>query len=70
MVARFCFGGREVIDRFKQPPMIEPVHPLQRGELHRSAFRHGQRGWIASALKRAMDGFGEGVVITVADAVH
>jgi len=32
-VPRLGFGRRNVSDRFEQAPVVEPVHPLQRGEL-------------------------------------
>ena len=35
IVLRFVFGRQDVANRFEQPAMIEPVHPLEGREFHR-----------------------------------
>lgn len=32
VVVCFIFRGRHIANRFEQPPMIEPVYPVERGE--------------------------------------
>ena len=45
-------GRRHVADGFKQPAMIEPIHPIERGELDGLEVAHGPFRRITSVLKR------------------
>ena len=49
LIGGLCFGGWNVADGLKQAPVVEPVDPLERGELD------GFEGPPGSAL---VDGFG------------
>ena len=40
----------------QKTPVVEPIDPFQRGELHGSKFRHGPRLWMTSALPAKVDG--------------
>jgi len=68
MIVPFVLGRRHVADRFKEPPIIEPVNPFQRRVLD------GIEGAPRSArvdhlgLEQADDRLGERVVVGVADA--
>lgn len=35
-VGGLCFGGRDVADELKQPAIVEPVDPFERGVFDRS----------------------------------
>ncbi len=50
--------------------MIEPVDPFERGEFHRLCGAPGAAPVDDLGLEQAVDGFGEGVVVAVADAPH
>jgi hypothetical protein len=50
IIARFGLGRRDLADQLEQAAVVEPVHPLERGEFHGSASRQGPRRWITSAL--------------------
>ena len=68
IVARFGLGGRDVADGFQKPSVVEPVDPLQGGELH------GLEGPPRAAtvddlsLEQADHRLGEGIVVAVTDA--
>lgn len=62
------FCRRDISDRLEQTAVIEPVDPFQRGVLDSihgfpRAFPPDDFGLVES-----IDGFGEGIVITVTDA--
>jgi hypothetical protein len=70
IIARFGFCGRDISDRFKQATIVEPVDPFEGGEFHRL----GAAPWATPVdylgFEQAVDGFGERVVVAVADAAE
>src|SRR3954452_22588445 len=68
VVARFGFGGGHVADGLEQPAVVEPVHPLKRGELDRLKGPPRPASVDHLGLVEAVDRLGECVVKTVADA--
>jgi hypothetical protein len=65
-----CFGfcGRDISDRFEQAPIVEPVDPFKRGEFHRLGTAPRAAAVDHLGLEQTVDGFGERVVVAVADA--
>ena len=59
-----------VAERLKQPPMVEPVDPLQRREF--DVFQAFPRPTSADdfGLEQPDHGLGQGVIIGVADTAH
>ena len=68
--AGLCFGGRDVADGFEQAAIIEPVDPFESGEL--DGFEVSPRASPVDhlGLEEPDHGFGERVVVAVADAAH
>jgi hypothetical protein len=68
MVAHFVLGRRHVADGFEQPAMIEPIHPVERGEL--DGLEMAPRAFSSNhlGLKQPDDRFGERVVVGIAAA--
>ena len=68
IVTCFGLGGWNSADRFEQASIVEPVDPFQRGEL--DGFQASPRAASPDhlGLVEAVDGLGQGVVVTVADA--
>src|SRR6266511_1973078 len=70
VVAFLRVGRRDVADGLQQPAIVEPVYPFQRRELDCLE----RPPWPAPVddlgFVKAVDGFGEGIVVTVADAAH
>lgn len=68
MTALFGLGRRNISDRFEQAAVVEPVDPFE------GCVFHGFKGFPGSfpvddlGLVEAVDGFGQGVVVAVADA--
>jgi hypothetical protein len=62
------FGWRYIPDRLQKPSMIEPIDPFQGGELHRIEAAPWSTPIDDFGLVESVDRFGEGVVVTVADA--
>jgi hypothetical protein len=70
-----CFCGRDVANGFEQAPVVEPVYPFERGVFDR--FERSPRSppvdhlgpfdFAQDRLVKAIDGFGQSVVIAVAD---
>ena len=54
------FGGRNVADRLQQLQVVEPLHPLQRGQFDD----------VSISLVQVVDRLRQGIVVTVAFAVH
>ncbi len=65
MVGRLELRRRNVADGLEQPPVVEPVHPLERGVLDviDTVPRTGTTDHLG--LEEADDGLGERVVIGV-----
>ena len=68
VVALLGFSGRDVADRLEEAPRVEPVHPFEGGEL--DGLQRPPRTAAADdfGLEQADDGFGERVVVGIADA--
>jgi hypothetical protein len=62
------FGRRDVADGLQEPPVVEPVHPFQRRELH--GFERPPRSSPMDDLcfVETVDRLGESIVETVSDA--
>ena len=61
-VEHFVFGRRDITDRFKQPPVVEPVDPFESGELHIVDVLPRTPSPDHFGLVEPVDGFGERVV--------
>jgi hypothetical protein len=61
-------GWRHIADRLEEAAIVEPVDPFESGEL--DCFQ--RTPWAAPmdelSLEQAMDSFGEGVVVAIANA--
>jgi hypothetical protein len=68
VVALLGFGGRDVADRLEEAPGVEPVHPIEGGEL--DGLQRPPRAAAPDdfGLEQANDGFGERIVVGIADA--
>jgi hypothetical protein len=57
---------RDIADRFEKAALVEPVHPIQSGELHvlESLPRTFLADWLR--LVEADDALGQGVIVAVA----
>lgn len=54
-VVHFVFGQRDAADRFEQPPVVEPVDPVQGGELGNLARDRLHRRPSAGVLLGVID---------------
>src|SRR3954463_423125 len=68
MVARLGLGGRDIPDRLEKATFVEPVDPFEGGELDRFEAAPGAAPMDHLSFVEAVDGFGEGIVVAVADA--
>jgi hypothetical protein len=68
IVARFGFGRWNVSDRLQQPLVVEPVDPLERGELDRLEFAPRPSSPDDLGFVESVDRLGERIVVAVADA--
>lgn len=68
VVALLGFGRRDVADGLQQPPIVEPVHPFQGRELDGLEAAPWSAPMDHLGLVKAVDGFGESIVIGIADA--
>ena len=68
VVGGLGLGRRDVADGFEQAAVVEPVDPLQRGELDGLQAAPRATPVYHLGLEQAVDRFGEGVVVGVADA--
>ncbi len=68
IVAFLGLCWRHIADRLKEATIVEPVDPFESGEL--DCFQ--RTSWAAPtdelSLEQAMDSFGEGVVVAIANA--
>ena len=67
-VAFLGFGRRDVADGLQQPAIVEPVHPFEGRELDGLEVAPRAASMDDLGLVETVDRFGEGVVVTVADA--
>ena len=67
IVGGFYLGGRDIADGLEQPPIVEPVDPIERGVL--DGLHAPPRSAPVDDLDfvEAVGGFGESVVVAVAD---
>ena len=70
IVGSYHLGGRDVPDGLEKSPIVEPVDPFERGVL--DGFDRAPRTAPVDdlGLVEAVDRFGEGIVVAVADAPH
>jgi hypothetical protein len=61
-------GGRDVPDWSEEAAFVEPVDPFEGGELDRFEAAPRAAPMDHLGFVEAVDGFGEGIVVTVADA--
>ena len=64
----FELGRWDVTDGPQQPFVVEPIHPFERGELDLFQVAPGATLSDDFGLEQADDGFGQCVVVGVADA--
>ena len=69
-VAFLGLGRRDVADGFQQPAVVEPVHPLERGVLDGLDAPPRPAPMDDLGLVEAVDGFGQGIVVAIANAAH
>ncbi len=62
------FGRRDVADGLQEPAVVEPIHPLEGCELDGLEVAPRSASMDNLGLVEAIDRFGEGVVVRVADA--
>ena len=67
-VALLGFGRRDEADGLQKPAIVEPVHPLEGCELDGLEGAPRSPSMDDLSLVEAVDRFGEGVVVRVADA--
>lgn len=68
MVLGFRLCGCSIADWPEKPAMIEPVHPLERGELHRLKPAPGPASANDLGLVEPDHGLGKHIVVGVPDA--
>jgi hypothetical protein len=68
IIVCLCLGRRDIADGFEDTSVVEPVHPFEGCEFHRFSMAPRPAVMDDLGLEQAVDGFGEGVVIGVADA--
>jgi hypothetical protein len=68
VIARLCLGWRDVSDWLQQPAVIEPVDPFERRELDGFKIPPGSAPVNDLGLVKPVDGFGESIVIGIANA--
>src|SRR3712207_8686367 len=68
MVARLGLGGWDVADRLEETAVVEPVHPLEGGELDGFQRLPGPEPSDHLGLEQANDALGQRVVVGIADA--
>ena len=61
-------GGRDVPNRLEQASAVEPVDPFERGELDGLEAAPWSTTVDDLGLVEAVDGFGQGVIVAVANA--
>jgi len=68
IVAFLGLGRRHIADRLEEATIVEPVDPFESGEL--DCFQ--RTPWATStdhlSLEQALDSFGEGIVVAIANA--
>ena len=64
----FGFGRRDVADRLEKPAVVVPVDPLERGILDGLERPPWSSPVNHLGFEQAVDGFSEGVVVTVSYA--
>ena len=69
-VAFLSFGRRDEADGLQKPAIVEPVHPLESCELDGLEVPPRPASMDDLGLVEAVDRFGEGVVVRVADAAN
>lgn len=62
--------GRDVADRLQQPAIIEPIDPVQRGELDRLEAPPWPAPVNELSLVEAVDDLGERVVVRISDTAE
>lgn len=68
VVSLLGFGGRDIADRSHQAAVIEPVDPLERGELDSLEGSPRPTPMDDLGLVKPVDGLSEGIVVAVANA--
>ncbi len=58
-------AGGDIPDGFEEPPVVEPVNPLERGDFHRLTGFPGASGVNQFRFVEAVDGFFQGVIVTI-----
>ena len=66
--AFLCFGWRDEADGLQKPAIVKPFHPVEGRELDGLEVAPRASSMDDLSLVEAVDRFGEGVVVRVADA--
>ena len=59
-----------ITDGFEQTLMVEPRYPFQGGQFHRRLCLPGRTSVYQFGFVQAVDGFSQGIVVTVSPAAH
>ena len=70
VVALLGFGRRDVADGLQEPPVVEPIHPFEGGELDRLERSPRSTPLDDFGLVEAIDRLGQRVVVAIADTAH
>jgi hypothetical protein len=68
MVGGFCFRRRNIAEWLREPPVFEPIDPLEGGVFDGLERTPGTARVDHLGFLEAFDGLGQGVVIAVANA--
>ena len=68
IVGGFCFGWRNVADGLKEPAVVEPVGPFERGPFDVFAAAPRRLAMGNFGLVQAVGGLGQCVVVAITDA--
>ena len=63
----FSFGGRDIADGLQDTPVIEPVHPCERGEFN-GFYRFPRASVDELCLVEAVGGLSQRVIVGIANA--
>ena len=70
IVACLGFGRRDVADGLQEPPVVEPIHPFEGGELDRLERSPRSTPLDDFGLVEAIGRLGQRVVVAIADTAH
>ena len=68
IVPRLGLSGRNIANGLEEAAVVEPVHPFECGEFHGFCVPPRATTVDDLGLEQAVDSFGEGIVVGIADA--